>query len=68
MQTMSSSSRVFTCEECGEEVIEEEYEIITLDNETDSKQIMKIILGDSTMDEEFEIKLKKKALLYSNLK
>ena len=46
----------------------EEYEIITLDNETDSKQIMKIILGDSTMDEEFEIKLKKKALLYSNLK
>ncbi len=46
----------------------EEYEIITLDNETDSNQIMKIILGDSTMDEEFEIKLKKKALLYSNLK
>ena len=24
MQTMSSSSRVFVCEECGEEVIEEE--------------------------------------------
>ena len=46
----------------------EEYEIITLDNETDSNQIMKIILGESTMDEEFEIKLKKKALLYSNLK
>ena len=46
----------------------EEYEIITLDNETDSNQIMKIILGDSTMDEEFEIKLKKEALLYSNLK
>ena len=46
----------------------EEYEIITLDNETDSNQIMKIILGESIMDEEFEIKLKKKALLYSNLK
>ena len=43
----------------------EEYEIISLDNKIEPNQRMKIILGDSTLDEEFAIKQQKKTLLYS---